>query len=335
MNADGVPCSAIIGAGLMGRWHADAVRRIGGRVALIVDPDESARTALGRRHPEARLVSDVDPELVARVARVAHVCTPLVTHATLMTALVRVGVHAIVEKPFTDTAESAKTVLSLAEERGVMLCPVHQFLFQHGIRRLLGWLPALGTIRSVEFSTCSAGARGADPARRDDLIGEILPHPLSLGAAILGVPMATLDWRVLHPAAGEFRAVARSRDGVVDVAISANARPTENVLRVATDGGSVIADLFHGYAILNASTISRRAKIARPFLVSGRTLGSASANLVRRAVRREPAYPGLRDLVRQFYGAVAAGSPSPISSDVVLDVATARDQLLSRLSSAP
>jgi hypothetical protein len=35
----------------------------------------------------------------------------------------------------------------------------------------------------------------------------------------------------------------------------------------------------------------------------------AGGNLVRRAAGREFAYPGLRELIRNFYGAVRAGHP--------------------------
>jgi hypothetical protein len=118
---------------------------------------------------------------------------------------------------------------------------------------------------------------------------------------------------------------------VVDVAISAHGRPTENVLRVIADEGSVVVDLFHGYAVRHASRVSRRVKITQPFVASARTVGAASINLARRVADREPAYPGLRALVRAFYDAVGGDAPAPITPDAIADVALSRDQLLSRL----
>jgi predicted dehydrogenase len=331
MTLHGGPRAAIIGAGLMGRWHADAVRRIGGRVTVIVDPDAAAREALGRRHPEARLAADVDADFVARHATAAHVCTPLPTHGPIVAALIDAGVHALVEKPLTTNAESTTTLMAAAQARGVVVCPVHQFLFQGGTRRLLRWLPTLGTVRRVEFSTCSAGALGDDAASLDDLIGEVLPHPLALFRAILGTPLERVNWQTAHPTPGEFRALAAVGTAILDVAISAHGRPTENTLRVVADEGSVTVDLFHGYATRYSSTVSRRAKITAPFVKSGKEFGGASVNLLLRVASREPAYPGLRELVRQFYAAISSGGRAPIESDAVTDVAISRDRLLARL----
>jgi predicted dehydrogenase len=318
----------------MGRWHADAVRRIGGRVTVIIDPDAKARKELGRLHPEALLVPELDAAAVKSRATAAHVCTPLSTHVPVVTTLLDVGMHVLAEKPLTDSAESTNTLLSLARERGVSICPVHQFLFQDGVQRLIAWLPALGQLRRIEFSAMSAGAAGNDPASLDALIGEILPHPLAILTGVLRTPVAQLDWQVVHPSPGEFRALATSGGAVIDLAISAHGRPTENALRVVGDGGSVRADLFHGFAVRHAAAVSRRAKIVQPFAVSARSFGGASANLVRRAARREPAYPGLRSLVRAFYAAIASGRPAPIAPEQTADVAAARDRLLRKVRGA-
>jgi predicted dehydrogenase len=326
--------TAIIGAGLMGRWHADAVSRIGSAVTLIVDPNEAARKALGEKYPGARLDAALDAARVAEVASVAHVCTPLATHLHLMTALIEAGIHVLVEKPFTENAAGARAIIELAAKRGVLVCPVHQFLFQDGVRDVRSWLPEIGPVRRVEFSTCSAGAVGGDSAAKDALIAEILPHPLSLVNKLLDVRTANLDWRVVHPIPGEFRALASANETVVDVAISAHGRPTENVLRVIGENGSATADLFHGFASRLSPHVSRGAKVVRPFAESAGTFAAAAANLARRAARGESAYPGLRELVRVFHNAALLGAASPIGVDAIVDVAVTRELLLVRLNPA-
>jgi predicted dehydrogenase len=315
----------------MGRWHADAVRKVGGRVTVIVDPNDEAREALGRRHPQARLAAELDPSLLARDATAAHVCTPLSTHADIVSATIEAGLHALVEKPFARSADETARLLGLAEKRGVIACPVHQFVFQEGVRQITEWIPSFGRIQRVDFSTCSAGAAGKDPASLDHLIAEILPHPLALVSTLLRAPLGSSSWEIAHPVAGELGAVTSVEDTIVSIAISAHSRPTENVLRVLGSAGSATADLFHGFAVRHEGVVSRRAKMAQPFNVAGRTFGNASINLARRALRREFAYPGLRELVRQFYSATRGERPTPLSPASIADVACARDRILASL----
>jgi len=335
MSEHGEPRAAIIGAGLMGRWHADAVRRIGGRVTVIVDPNDAALDALGRHHPEALRLAEMDASLLARHAAAVHVCTPVATHPGIVSAAVEAGLHALVEKPFARNADETARLLGLAEQRGVIACKVHHFVFQDGVRQLTEWLPSLGRIQRVEFSTCSAGAIGKDSASLDDLVAEILPHPLSLVTMLLGAPLRSSSWQIAHPVAGELRAISSVAGTIVSIAISAHSRPTENVLRVLGSAGSATADLFHGFAVRRDGVVSRRAKMTQPFIVAAQTVGSASANLARRAMRREVAYPGLSELVRQFYSAVRGERPSPLVPANIADVACARDQILALMSSAP
>ena len=204
---------------------------------------------------------------------------------------VRLGTS--VEALTQELVDKARALIELAEQRGVITCPVHQFLFQAGVRRINEWLPTLGRIHHVEFSTCSAGAGGTDPASLDHLVAEILPHPLSLAATLLAAPLGASSWQIAHPLAGELRAITSVTDCIVSITISAHSRPTENVLRVLGSTGSATADLFHGFAVRREGVVSRRTKLTQPFVVAGRTFGSASVNLARRALRRELAYPGL------------------------------------------
>jgi predicted dehydrogenase len=320
------PVAAIVGAGLMGRWHAHAVRRLGGRVALVVDPWRARGAALAARVGAAS-ADWLDPARVAELGAAAHVCTPLDTHAEVVASLVAAGVHVLVEKPLTETADTTADLLARAQEHGVVLCPVHQFSFQEGVRRLVATLPSLGPVRHVDFTACTAGAAGRDAATHDALVADVLPHPLSLFARVLGVSVDELEWRVSRPHAGELRAFADAAGTHAALLVSTHGRPTTNTLRVIGERGTATADLFHGFAIVQPGDVSRGRKIAQPFMLGAGTVGAASANLARRAARREPAYPGLRELVRVFYDAVAGVTPPPISPAETLAVARARDRI--------
>lgn len=319
---------AVVGAGLMGRWHAHAVERVGGRVVTIVDPDAARGQSLARRLASRPAVA---PELGAALRDhgidVLHVCTPLSTHEALVTAGLEAGAHVLAEKPLAGDAATVERLHVLAVSRHLLLCPVHQFLFQPGVLRAAQVLPTLGVVRQLDMVACSAGADGMSEAARESVALDILPHGLALAARLLGTPVAGVAWQVGGGPAGELRALADVGEASVMIAVSMRARPTETSLAVRCDGGTVRANLFHGFATVERGAPSRVDKVARPLVGSLQTLGTALHNLGTRAARRESAYPGLRELVKRFHRACADRTAAPITVDESIDVARARDSI--------
>ncbi|MGH7570233.1 MAG: Gfo/Idh/MocA family protein [Gemmatimonadota bacterium] len=320
--------AAIIGAGLMGRWHADAAIRSGGRVVAVVDPrTERVRALAARGTVQAPSIAEVDLAAVD----VAHVCTPTASHADLARSVLLAGCHAIVEKPLAAGAAETDDLLELAGERGRLLCPVHQYVFQRGVARVAGALDRLGVVRHVDVTICSSGADDLSDEQRDRIAAEILSHPLSLLARLFDWRLDEIPWSVARPASGEIRAIAPAGEGTIELLVSMGARPTRSTLVILGEAGSVHVDLFHGFAVFEGGGASRGRKIARPFTLAGGTLLRAGANLARRAGRREPAFPGLRELVSRCYAAVRDPAlPGPIPPAETRAVARAREAILGR-----
>ena len=112
------------------------------------------------------------------------------------------------------------------------------------------------------------------------------------------------------------------------ILISLQARPTQCTLKIFGATGTIHLDLFHGYAFIEPGAVSKERKILRPFDVAARRLVAASINLGKRALSREPAYPGLTRLVTEFYEAVRTSQSSPISTEGMLNIARVRDILM-------
>lgn len=317
----------IVGAGLMGRWHAHAAQRAGGRIVAVLDRDADAAAALAQRCPGAVVVDALDRLTPCRV-EVAHVCTPLATHERLAVRLLEAGVHVLAEKPLTDDADGTARLLARADQAERRLCPVHQFPFQDGARWARAALARIGAPVHLQAVFRSAGAEGPGTPTPDAVVADILPHPLSLFEAFVPGCLDVLAWTALRPAPGELRAAA-VQDGVsFGIDVSMRARPTETTLVVAGTDGTFTLNLFHGYAVFEPGAVSRARKIVQPFDRSARHLLAAAANLTRRTWRQEPAYPGLRPLVAAFYRAVRGRGDVPLAPEVVLRTAHARDALL-------
>jgi predicted dehydrogenase len=269
------------------------------------------------------VLEGLDASSIGRDITIAHVCTPLSTHAGIVAPLIDAGVHVLAEKPLTGDARSTAALLESAQGRGVLLCPVHQMPFQS----LIAEIEALGELLHVEFSACTAGAVGKGDADQDSLVDDILPHPLSVFRRLVAADMASLDWQVRRPRAGEFRAFAAVGARVVSTSVSTHGRPTSNSLRVVGERATASVDLYHGFVVVHGGRVSRAGKILRPFLDAAGTAAAAAFNLATRVVTVEPAYPGLATLVRAFYAATKGEVAVPISSEETLDIARARDLL--------
>jgi len=321
--------AAIVGAGLMGRWHAHAAQRAGGHVVGIVDIDESAAVRLSKRFRDAAPFTTIEQMLVQSKPAVVHICSPMPTHYSMAWAAIDAGCHALVEKPMTSTAVEAERLLGFAASRGVYLNPVHQFVFQDGVRRAEQLLPRIGRLVDISAVIASAGGVGLSTAALDRLLIDVLPHPLSLVQFFLPGRIGQVSWTRVSPAFGELRLLGEI-DGVsLSIFISFNARPAVNVLELKGTNGTIFINLFHGYSFFQAGEVSRARKLINPFLRSFKECTSASGNLGRRFLKHEQAYPGLRRLVQLFYRAVENRTPPPIERGDIAELARARDELMS------
>lgn len=320
------PRVAIVGAGLMGRWHADAARRAGAQLVAVVDPvAEAARGIAGSDVPCFTTLAGA----LANAVDVVHICTPLESHVALSRQALAAGCHVIVEKPVSATLAEAESLTAEAAAAGRLLVPVHQFVFQDGVRRIVARRDTIGPLRHIEFATCSAGADRTPAPDRDLVAAEIAPHAFALARVLLQTTVGGLPWHLERAAAGEWRFSATTPAGcTIAGLISMSARPTFATCRVLGEHGSATADLFQGFSLFEPDTASTSYKVMRPVTVGLGTASASAWQLAGRAVRWERAYPGLRELCARTYAAISGEGAAPFRDDEIVDVAAARDRVL-------
>lgn len=324
--------AAVIGAGMMGRVHASAAARAGAVVEIVADADPSRARALAASIGSWCQAMDIGELLAARRATVIHVCTPPAGHFATCTEALKMGANVICEKPVASDGRQVEALFDLARENNVQLCPMHQFPFQRGIQRVLSSGDRLGVVRHVSMEICTAGGSGLPGDARHQIALDILPHPLSLFRIFAEHPLANIEWKVSCASKGELAVTGVSGDVGLSALISTMGRPTSNSVRMIGERATATADLFHGFSVIESGNVSRLRKMSRPFVASGLTLGSAAANGLRRGLSGETEFPGLRELVRQFYLAVSGDSPGPVAPEATIDIAVARDKIISGIS---
>jgi len=311
----------VVGAGVMGRWHAHATTRLGGDVTAIVDRSSAAASTLAQEHSGIRAFGDLPSALAAGEVDVVHVCTPTSSHAELAALALEHGSCVLVEKPLASSLRETEELLALAHARGLAVNPVHQFPFQPGFRRILERRAELGDVVQVAFRTCSAGGEGRSAEERRAILVEILSHPVSLFWHLLGDDFDPVTLHIVRSTDDDLDLAGMLGGVRLDVSISLRGRPTCNELRVVGTGATALADLFHGYAVVEGGRATRATKATRPFRLGAQLVTHAGTNLAARGLRREPAYPGLRELVRRFHAAVLSGAPPPVLDSETLAAA--------------
>jgi predicted dehydrogenase len=325
------PDVAIIGAGLMGRWHAASARGLGAHIVGIVDSDTPRARTLGRASA-APAFADVSALLAQVRPDVVHVCTPAQTHVPLIRTLLEARCDIVCEKPLAAAAPDVAELFELARRAGRRICPTHQFATQEGVRRVIHSRRELGELKSIAFEICSAGAEPTPSRSCDEVLIEILPHPLSVLAKLLPhTRLEELQWTLAPTAAGELHATACAEQVPISIFVSLSARPTRALARILGTRGSAALDFFHGFGLIRGGGVSRARKLLQPFGESLTHLTAAAANLSRRILTWEPAYPGLRTLIEDCYAARDSAARAPFGEEEVLGVYRARDVLAGRL----
>lgn len=148
----GRPRLAVIGAGLIGRRHAELAAREA-VLGAVVDPDraaELAATAHGARwYPSvAAMLAETMPDGVV-------VATPNQMHVEHGLACIAAGIPVLVEKPIAADAVSGARLVAAADSAGVPLLVGHHRRYNPRVRAAKAAIEAgqLGTVLSVQ-GTC-------------------------------------------------------------------------------------------------------------------------------------------------------------------------------------
>ena len=126
---------AVVGVGYLGVHHARIYAEMP-EVDLVgvVDSDRDRAQAVAEQN--GCLAFSQVSELEGRIDA-ASVVTPTVTHFAIADALLKQGVHLLLEKPITATLSEADALIAAADRAGVVLQVGHVERFNPGIRLLM------------------------------------------------------------------------------------------------------------------------------------------------------------------------------------------------------
>jgi predicted dehydrogenase/nucleoside-diphosphate-sugar epimerase len=326
---------AFIGAGRMARLHVQALRRVSipHEVCGVFDANTGAAEEFANE-TGATVAKDLQTLLLDPVPDVVHVCTTAGRHFEPAKLALEAGAHVYVEKPFVEQASEANELLAIAKDHGTLVCAGHQLIREGAFVQLAARRKELGALTLVDsyfaFRAPSLQLETASPRARAAQLLDIVPHPLySLIAAMETEtpPDATYDLEFVDATVDELHAFIRAGSVCGRLLVSLRARPIASTLSLSGTGGTLTADFVRA-TLIGAGNPGEAAleKVANP-LVEGWQMGWRTVGSVARRVLSGGDYPGLAELLGDFYQSVAGGESSPVSPEHLARVTSVYEEL--------
>lgn len=112
--------AGLVGAGFIGPWHVDAIRRLGHvEVAALAGSDAARAQARARELTIPHAYGDWRALVEDPRIDVVHIAAPNRLHHAIAMAAIANGKHVICDKPLTDTAAQSRELLDAARAAGV------------------------------------------------------------------------------------------------------------------------------------------------------------------------------------------------------------------------
>ncbi len=231
--------TAVIGAGYLGRFHAQKYAQAEAcELVAVVDPDPAARAAVGAElHVEALATH---ASLLGAVDAVS-VVTPTPLHFAIAREFLAAGAHVLVEKPITETPAEARELIALAARAGRILQVGHLERFNAAI------LAAEPHLHAPRFVECHRLAPYRERGTDVNVVLDLMIHDIDLVQTMVHAPIATID-AVGTPVFSEEIDIANARirfaNGcVANATASRVSLKTERKLRIFEDDAYLSLDL--------------------------------------------------------------------------------------------
>lgn len=337
---------ALVGCGQIADAHLQEIAKL--RTAKVVATCDALRDLAmqaAARFNVPAYYNDLATMLAEVRPDVVHIATPAHTHFELARQCLLAGCHVYVEKPFTQNADEAETLVAIAAERGLQITVGHDQLFDPAWLDLKSRIARgeIGTVTHVEsilgypisgqFGSQVAG----DPrhwVRRlpGGLFQNTISHPLYRITEFLtdAEPTVIADW-ARRPGLDfptELNVVLRGQTVTGTLTFSSSI-PSQRVTRVYGTTGALEVD-FDGQVIRSVGPAKAPGAFAK-LLTPWKQWRQAGRNLRKNLWRFVKAdihyFAGLKGLSKAFYASIAEGTSPPIEPNEIVRVTQLMDRI--------
>ena len=179
----------MVGVGVIGYgyWGPNVARNLasldGCDLRVICDADPLALDKISRLYPRCRTTTDCDEVFAAPDVDAVAICTPVHTHFPLAMAALEAGLHVLVEKPLTNSLDSARALTELARKRNRVLQVDHTFVYSGAVQTIRSMIDAgeLGDLLYVDSVRINLGLFQSDVS----VIWDLAAHDVSIISSLI------------------------------------------------------------------------------------------------------------------------------------------------------
>jgi predicted dehydrogenase len=245
-----LPSIGLVGCGRWGRHILRDLVDLGARVTVVLPSDRNRGLAIDSGAESVVPTVDDLPAVEGIV-----VASPTTTHETVVRSVLGRTVPIYVEKPLTDSANTARELATLAGERMFVM---HKWRYHPGIEAL-GAIAKSGELGQVVGLRCTRLGWG-NPHGDVDGIWMLAPHDISIAIEVLG--------HIPHPRTAVAEQVQGTVTGLVallgvepwlalDLSTSAGVQRRE-VRLIASDGIATLPDAYSDHVLVTRGSVHGR-----------------------------------------------------------------------------
>jgi predicted dehydrogenase len=170
-----------------GYWGPNLVRNLveisNAQIVSVSDIRSERLEHIQRSYPQIIGVQDYQ-ELFEMDLDAIVVSTPPATHFKIAKDVLEHGIHVLVEKPLTQKSEQARELITLAQEKDLILMVGHAFEYNAGVQKLKTMIDEdeLGEIYYIDSARLNLGLYQHDT----NVLWDLAPHDLSILCYVLG-----------------------------------------------------------------------------------------------------------------------------------------------------
>ena len=157
-------------------------------------------------YPSIRFTQNVQEVFESKEINAVAIATPVRTHYPLVKQALAAGKHVLITKPFTDNIAHAEELISLAEQKGLVLQVDHTFIYHPAVEKLKDIVVRgeLGDVYYFDSVRINLGLFQADASVTWDLA----PHDVSIMEHLISRPVQWVQAVGVRYAGQKFESMA-------------------------------------------------------------------------------------------------------------------------------